>query len=86
MFQDPEEQLKQRKLDLLIDKIRAKYGFTSIVHAASKLEGGRAIARANLVGGHAGGMDGISNEPQGKKQFVQNRMAAKHFAIRLSLC
>ena len=66
LFQDPEEQLKQRKLDLLIDKIRAKYGFTSIVHAASKLEGGRAIARANLVGGHAGGMDGISNEPQGK--------------------
>ena len=66
LFQDPEEQLKQRKLDLLIDKSRAKYGFTSIVHAASKLEGGRAIARANLVGGHAGGMDGISNEPQGK--------------------
>jgi DNA polymerase V len=68
LFQDPEEQLKQRKLDLLIDKIRAKYGFTAIVHAASTLEGGRAIARANLVGGHAGGMSGIEG-----KQAVKNK-------------
>ncbi len=35
------------------------YGFCSLIHANSLLEGGRAIARASLVGGHAGGMGGL---------------------------
>ncbi|OTN77043.1 hypothetical protein A5886_002123 [Enterococcus sp. 8G7_MSG3316] len=61
LFENAEEQLQQRKLDLIIDKIREKYGFTAIVHANSHLEGARAIARSKLVGGHAGGMDGIAN-------------------------
>lgn len=53
---------EDRKLDRIIDLIREKYGFTSIVHANSMLPGGRAIARSHLVGGHAGGMDGINDK------------------------
>ncbi|WP_430609587.1 Y-family DNA polymerase [Enterococcus sp. DIV0876] len=67
LFENAEEQLQQHKLDLIIDKIREKYGFTAIVHANSHLEGARAIARSKLVGGHAGGMDGISNVGPEKK-------------------
>ena len=37
------------RLDKIIDKIREKYGFTSIVHANSKLEGARAIAKVNWL-------------------------------------
>ena len=68
LFADAEEQIKQMKLDKIIDKIREKYGFTSIVHANSKLDGARAIARSKLVGGHAGGMDGISDEGTDKNK------------------
>lgn len=39
----------------------------SIVHAHSLLKGGRAIARSGLVGGHAGGMNGIESEQEDKK-------------------
>ena len=62
LFDDPQEQLKTAKVDFIVDKIRQKYGFRSIVHAHSLLEGGRAIARSALVGGHAGGMAGIEGE------------------------
>ena len=68
LFADAEDQIKQIKLDKIIDKIREKYGFTSIVHANSKLDGARAIARSKLVGGHAGGMDGISDEGTDKNK------------------
>ncbi len=69
LFEQAETQLRQRKLDLIIDKIREKYGFTSIVHATSRMEGARAIARSKLVGGHAGGLDGslISVHQQRKR-------------------
>ena len=30
-----------------------------LIHAHSLLQGGRAIARSSLVGGHAGGMSGL---------------------------
>lgn len=59
LFEDPEKQLAREQLDYLIDKIREKYGFTSLVHASSLLEGATAISRSSLVGGHAGGMEGI---------------------------
>lgn len=62
LFEDPEKELAQEHLDQIVDKIRQKYGFTSIVHAISIQHGARSIARAHLVGGHAGGMDGINNE------------------------
>lgn len=62
LFEDPEAQLKQQKIDQVTDRIREKYGFVSIVRASSALEEARSIKRANLVGGHeggAGGLDGL---------------------------
>ena len=59
LFSEPEEQLKDVKVDQVVDTIRKKYGFKSLVRAVSVLEGGRAIARSSLVGGHAGGMGGL---------------------------
>lgn len=51
----------------MVDTIRKKFGFKSIVHANSIMEGGRAIARSSLVGGHAGGMSGLEGaESHGK--------------------
>lgn len=66
LFTDAITQDRHLKVDYIVDQIRRKYGFTSIVHAASLTEGGRAIARSSLVGGHAGGMAGIEGEPDGK--------------------
>lgn len=57
LFDNQEEQVTENKLDYLIDDIRKKYGFSSIIHASSKLEGATALTRASLVGGHAGGID-----------------------------
>ena len=62
LFDEPEVQVANAKVDFVVDKIRQKYGFRSIVHAHSLLEGGRAIARSSLVGGHAGGLAGIEGE------------------------
>ncbi|TGD22833.1 Y-family DNA polymerase [Companilactobacillus suantsaicola] len=39
----------------VIDQIRSRYGFNSIVYANSLLKGGTAINRSTLVGGHNGG-------------------------------
>lgn len=39
----------------VIDQIRARYGFKSIVYANSLLKGGTAINRSSLVGGYNGG-------------------------------
>lgn len=66
LFADPVQQAQALQVDYIVDKIRQKYGFKSIVHAASLREGGRAIARSSLVGGHAGGMAGIEGEADGK--------------------
>ncbi|WP_029278324.1 Y-family DNA polymerase [Carnobacterium jeotgali] len=59
LFENPTEQITNEKLDLLVDKIRDKYGFQSLVHASSLMDGATAINRSSLVGGHAGGMEGI---------------------------
>lgn len=59
IFEEAEEQIKREKIDKVVDKIREKYGFVSIVRASSKLENGRSIKRAGLVGGHAGGAGGL---------------------------
>lgn len=59
LFEDPEKQIAEEQLDYLVDKIREKYGFQSLVHASSLLDGATAIHRSSLVGGHAGGMEGI---------------------------
>ncbi len=60
--------MKDVKVDQVVDTIRQKYGFKSVVRAVSVMEGGRAIARSSLVGGHAGGMGGLEEgENHGKK-------------------
>lgn len=58
LFHSPEDSAKAEQLDQIIDCIREKYGFTAIVHATSKVNGARSIARSHLVGGHAGGGPG----------------------------
>ncbi|MDT2814995.1 Y-family DNA polymerase [Vagococcus carniphilus] len=60
LFEQPEELVSQKILDETIDSIREKYGFDAIYHASSRLEGATAINRSHLVGGHAGGMDGLT--------------------------
>lgn len=59
LFQEPEEQINSNKLEYLLDEIRNKYGYESLVHASSYLDGATAIDRSSLIGGHAGGMDGL---------------------------
>ena len=50
---------KQRKIDKTLDTIRDKYGFLSVQNGSMLMEGSRVKERSKLVGGHAGGMDGI---------------------------
>ena len=83
LFEEPEQQIADERLDLVIDKIRAKYGFTAIIHATSKLDGARSVARAGLVGGHdgggsAGGLDGLDAKPsENKITLLQNDELSK---------
>jgi DNA polymerase V len=62
LFSDPDQQVREIAVDRAVDVIRKKYGFRSLVHATSLLEGGRAIERSSLVGGHNGGNAGIEGE------------------------
>lgn len=55
IFMAPETQAMAHKLDNTISTIQRKFGFTKLVKASSLLEGGTAIERASLVGGHNGG-------------------------------
>jgi DNA polymerase V len=59
LFHEPTEQLKELELDQVIDEIRQRFGYVSLVHASSMTSGGTAISRASLVGGHAGGLEGL---------------------------
>ncbi|MFH5810798.1 excinuclease ABC subunit A [Companilactobacillus sp. FL22-1] len=54
-FTPVEQQCQDEDKLSVIDQIRARYGFESIVYANSLLKGGTAIHRATLVGGHNGG-------------------------------
>lgn len=51
---------KEERLEKVIDDIRSKFGFLSIQKATYLEEGSRVKERSKLVGGHAGGMDGIA--------------------------
>ena len=42
-------------IDKVVDELRKRFGTTAIMRAMSKAEGGTAINRATLVGGHNGG-------------------------------
>jgi DNA polymerase V len=48
-------QVHRHDLDFVLDLIRSRFGFRSLLYASSKLTGGTAIQRASLVGGHNGG-------------------------------
>lgn len=63
---DYKRQEKLRRVDFIVDEIRQRYGYKSIVNAQSLLTGGRAIARSQLVGGHAGGLAGIEGVGHGQ--------------------
>ncbi len=53
LFEDPERQTQDKELDFLVDKIRNRYGYTSLVHASSHQPGATAISRRDhLIGGH----------------------------------
>ncbi len=65
LFKSENKQVADMKTDMIIDTIRKKYGFKSLVYASSLKAGGRAIERSSLVGGHAGGMAGIEGEAHG---------------------
>ena len=47
-----EHKLRNRKLGMVMDNIRDKYGSTAILRAVSLTEDGTAIGRSKLVGGH----------------------------------
>ncbi len=50
--------MNEQKLDEIVDTVRAKYGFASLVHASSLTSGATAIKRnSTLIGGHASGRD-----------------------------
>lgn len=55
LFEEPKETIENKRLDETIDIIRRRYGFASIVHASSYMDGATSLKRASLVGGHAGG-------------------------------
>lgn len=59
LFDDIEKLQKQDSLDKTIDEIRDKFGYTSILSGTSLIGGSRVIERSKLIGGHAGGLDGI---------------------------
>ncbi|WP_314067446.1 Y-family DNA polymerase [uncultured Vagococcus sp.] len=59
LFQDPVKQISKENVDNVVDIVRSKFGFRSLVHSSSLLDGATAINRSSLVGGHAGGTDGI---------------------------
>lgn len=52
LFEPLEIKDRDRKLDRVVDDVRGKFGFTKLVYASSLTQGGRAIARSSLVGGH----------------------------------
>lgn len=57
LFTDPDEVLRDEQLDDVIDSIRQRFGYTSLLHASSLLQGGTAIKRSKLLGGHQANTD-----------------------------
>lgn len=52
LFESLEDVLKDKSLDDVVDIVRKKYGYTSLLHASSLLQNGMAIQRSKLLGGH----------------------------------
>jgi len=55
LFSPARVQIKRTDLERTVDTIRGRFGFTALVYAKSAQQGGTAINRASLVGGHNGG-------------------------------
>ncbi|GAA3183054.1 hypothetical protein B8W93_10740 [Lentilactobacillus kefiri] len=55
LFTDPQRQIKAERLNGVIDEIHRRFGFSKLVFATSLIQGGTAIERSQLVGGHNGG-------------------------------
>lgn len=58
-FESPDDEIREEHRDKIVDQIRRKYGFSSVIRASSIMEGATAVNRSKLVAGHAGGMEGI---------------------------
>lgn len=52
LFEPVEDVLKDERLDAVIDWVRKKYGYTSLLHASSLMKNSMAIQRSKLLGGH----------------------------------
>ena len=52
LFESLEDVLKDERLDITIDLVRKKFGYTSLLHASSLIQNGMAIQRSKLLGGH----------------------------------
>ncbi len=60
LFDDPSQLEKEEKLEIAIDAIRNRFGFTTLQRANALSPASRALARSKLIGGHsAGGLDGL---------------------------
>ena len=52
LFESTEDVLKDERLNEVIDLVREKYGYTSLLHASSLIQNGMALQRSKLLGGH----------------------------------
>lgn len=52
LFESLEDVLKDEDLDDIVDIVRKKYGYTSLLHASSLIQNSMALQRSKLLGGH----------------------------------
>ena len=52
LFQDPEQSAQEERAERVVDAVRERYGYGSLVRASSLLPGATAIQRSALIGGH----------------------------------
>ncbi|MEC6749204.1 Y-family DNA polymerase [Marinilactibacillus sp. XAAS-LB27] len=56
LFEETQQLIDREELDKTIDHIRQKHGYTSLLHASSLVQGGMALQRSKLLGGHRSGI------------------------------
>ncbi|WP_208559593.1 Y-family DNA polymerase [Marinilactibacillus kalidii] len=56
LFEEPQQLIDREELDKTIDHIRKQHGYTALLHASSLVQGGMALQRAKLLGGHRSGI------------------------------
>lgn len=60
LFDTVEDVLKDEKLNEVVDLVRQKYGYTSLLHASSLMKNSMAFQRNKLLGGHQADIDNTS--------------------------